>query len=99
MVLVSVAFLLTAHAEPVAVRYAEGLVHGFLSLKSPGGQLLANGDLIQTTRGDRVTTRLSFHFKDGSTSEETAVFSQRGHFALITDHLVQKGPAFDPPID
>lgn len=82
-------------AEPVVVRHVEGLVHGFLSLRSPEGGVLANGDLIQSARGDRVTSRLGFHFKDGSVHDETAVFSQRGHFRLISDHLVQKGPAFE----
>jgi hypothetical protein len=86
-------------AEPVVVRYVEGLVHGFLSLRSPDGKLLADGDLIQNARGNRVTSRLVFHFKDGSLSDETAVFSQSGHFSLITDHLIQKGPAFEQPID
>jgi hypothetical protein len=86
-------------AEPVVVRYVEGLVHGFLSLRSPDGKLLANGDLIQGARGNRVTSRLVFHFTDGSLSDETAVFSQRGHFSLVSDHLVQKGPAFEQPLD
>src|SRR5436309_1009660 len=86
-------------AEPVAVRHAEGLVHGFLVLHSTDGKILASGDLIQTSRGDRVTTRLVFHFKDGSIHDETAVFSQRAKFRLLTDHLVQKGPAFERPME
>jgi hypothetical protein len=86
-------------AEPVVVRHVEGLVHGFLSLRSPEGKLLANGDLIQGARGNTVTSRLVFHFTDGSLSDETAVFSQRGHFSLVTDHLVQRGPAFEQPLD
>ena len=45
-------------AEPVVVRHVEGLVHGFLSLRSPEGAVIANGDLIQDTRGGRVTSRL-----------------------------------------
>jgi hypothetical protein len=40
-----------------------------------------------------------FQFKDGSIHDETAVFSQRGHFRLLSDRLVQKGPAFERPID
>ena len=88
-----------ASAEPVVVRHVEGLVHGFLSLRSPEGGVLANGDLIQDSRDDRVTSRLVFHFKDGSLHDETAVFSQRGHFQLISYHLVQKGPAFERPLD
>jgi hypothetical protein len=89
----------TLSSEPVAVRHLEGLVHGFLALSAPGGKTLASGDLIQHARGDRVTSRLVFQFKDGSTHDETAVFSQRGHFRLLTDHLVQKGPAFERAID
>jgi hypothetical protein len=88
-----------ASAEPVAVRHAEGLVHGFLALHSLDGKLLASGDLIQEVRGDRVTSRLVFRFRDGSVHDETAVFSQRDHFRLITDHLVQKGPRFEQPLD
>jgi hypothetical protein len=88
-----------ASAEPVVVRHVEGLVHGFLSLRSPEGDVLANGDLIQDSRDDRVTSHLLFHFKDGSLHDETAVFSQRGHFQLISYHLVQKGPAFERPLD
>jgi hypothetical protein len=86
-------------AEPVTVRYAEGLVHGFLSLRALDGTLVANGDLIQVARGDRVTARLIFRFKDGSLSDETAVFSQRGHFRLLSSHLVQKGPTFKTPLE
>jgi hypothetical protein len=86
-------------AEPVTVRYREGVVRGFLALTTLDGTPLADGDLIQVARGDRVTTRLVFHFKDGSTHDETAVFSQRQRFRLLTHHLVQKGPAFPKPLD
>jgi len=85
--------------QTVAVRHAEGLVHGFLILRTLEGTPLADGDLIQTSRGDRVTTRLVFHFKDGSVHEETAVYSQRQRFRLITSHLVQKGPSFPKPLE
>ena len=74
-------------------------MHGFLTLRTVDGTLVANGDLIQTTSGNRVTTRLVFRFKDGSVLDETAVYSQRGTFRLLTDHLVQKGPAFPHPVD
>jgi len=85
--------------EPVRVRHSEGLVHGFLTLKTLDGTMLADGDLLQSAVGSRVTSRLVFHFKDGSLHDETAVFSQRQQFHLISDHLVQKGPAFPRPID
>jgi hypothetical protein len=86
-------------AEPVRVRYPEGIVHGFLSLRTTDGTLVADGDLIQLARGDRVTTRLVFRFKDGSLRDETSVFSQRQSFRLLSNHLVQKGPTFPQPLD
>jgi len=88
-----------ASAEPVAVRYAEGDLHGFLVLRTLDGNISAAGDLIQTVRGDVVTARLTFRFKDGSLQDETTVYSQRRTFRLISDHLVQKGPAFPEPVD
>jgi hypothetical protein len=86
-------------AEPIPVRHVEGTVHGFLALRSKEGHVLAVGDLFQVVRGDRVTSRLLFRFKDGSIDDETAVFSQRGNFQLITDHHIQKGPSFPNPLD
>lgn len=88
-----------AGAEPVRVRHPEGVVHGFLALRSADGERIADGDLIQNASGGRVTSRLVFHFKDGSTNDETAVFSQRGQFRLIRDRLIQKGPSFPQPLD
>jgi len=86
-------------AEQLAVRHTEGLVHGFLALRTLEGDTLADGELIQVAHGDSVTSRLVFHFKDGSLHDETAVYSQRGSFRLVSDHLVQKGPAFPHPLD
>jgi hypothetical protein len=85
--------------EPVAVRHTEGIVHGFLALRTVDGTTIADGDLIQLARGDRVTSRLVFRFKDGSIRDETAVFSQRQRFRLLSDHLVQKGPTFRQQLD
>jgi hypothetical protein len=93
------AFQLDALAEPIAARHLEGTLHGFLALTTDQGQVLADGDLIEVVRGDRVTSRLTFHFKDGSIDEETAVYTQRGNFRLISDHHVQKGPYFPHPVD
>jgi len=86
-------------AEPVAVRYREGSVHGFLALRTREGKILAAGDLTQVIHGDRAVSHLVFRFKDGSVDDETAVFSQRGHFRLISDHHIQKGPMFPKPTD
>jgi len=40
---------------------------------------------------------MQFRFKDGSIYEETTVFSQRGTFRLLSDHVLQKGPTFKRP--
>ncbi len=85
--------------EPVPVRYPEGVTHGFLVLRTLQGKDVADGDLSQFVRGDRVTRRLVFHFRDGSIQDETVVFSQRGKFRLLSNRLVQKGPSFPHPID
>jgi hypothetical protein len=87
------------HAEPVRVRQSEGLVHGFLVLRSMEGKTLAEGDLTEIAVGETVTNHLVFHFKDGSVHDETAVFSQRRTFRLLKYHLVQKGPTFRHPVD
>ena len=65
---------------PVAVRHTEGVVHGFLVLRTLDGMPIADGDLTQVARGTRVTSRLVFHFKDGSSHDETAVFSSERCF-------------------
>jgi hypothetical protein len=79
---------------PVAVRHIEGLIHGFLVLSAIDGRPLAQGDLVQFAAHDRVTKHVVFHFRDGSIHDETAVYSQRGAFRLLTYHLIQKGPTF-----
>ena len=50
-------------AEPVAVRYQEGTLHGFLTIHSAEGKQVATGDLYQTIKGGQVTTRLVYRFK------------------------------------
>ena len=100
VVLVAVICLVPpARAEPIAVRFADGLVHGFLTPRSPAGPLLASGDLLQTASGGRVKSRLVFRFVDGSVSDETAVFTQHGHFRLVSDHSIQRGPAFERSLE
>jgi hypothetical protein len=97
--IVALCSVMVVRAEPVVVRHPEGIVHGFLVLRSLDGKTVADGDLIQNVRGNRVTTRLTYHFKDGSTQDETAVYTQARQFKLVSDHLVQKGPAFPKPLD
>lgn len=89
----------TTVAEPVATRHTEGLVRGFVVLRTLQGETLAGGDISQSSRAGRVTNRLVFHFKDGSIHDETTVFTQQRSFRLIGYHLVQKGPAFPTQLD
>jgi len=86
-------------AAAVRVRHREGTTHGFLVVRSVDGQLLASGDSIQTVTGDRVSSQLTLHFKDGSLHEETTEFSQEAAFRLISDHLIQEGPSFPKRVD
>lgn len=85
--------------EEIPVLHQEGLVHGFLVLRTPEGEILANGALNQVAHASKVTAKLMFHFRDGSFQEETTTYSQLRTFRLLTDHLVQKGPAFKDPKD
>ena len=86
-------------AATIPVRYPEGIVHGFLTLSTLDGKRVGDGDSFQVAKGDRVTSRIVFHFADGSLHEETTVFSQRGRFRLVSYKLVQKGPVFPRPLD
>jgi hypothetical protein len=102
--LVCIAFFAAAmssplHSEPIHVRYPQGSQHGFLIVKTAEDVIIATGDVIQAVHGDRVTSRLTFHFRDGSLDDETTVFSQRRFFQLVSDHHVQSGPSFPNPID
>jgi hypothetical protein len=83
----------------VTVRRTQGTFHGFLVLKSLEGKALAAGDLVQVAHGNRVTSRLTYRFRDGSLDDETTVFTQRGTFRLLSDHHVQRGPSFPHPLD
>src|SRR5213080_4582598 len=86
-------------AELIPVRHTEGLIHGFLVVRSLEGKAVADGQMTQDARGDRVTTHLIFRFKDGSTYEDTTIFSQRGTFRLLSDHLILRGRSFKQPVD
>lgn len=92
-----------SRAEQIAVKHREGLAHGFIGLRTLEGTPLADGDLVETTvptpSGNRVTVRLSLRFKDGSLHEETTVFVQQKTFRFVSDHVVQKGPAFKRPLE
>lgn len=81
------------------VRYVQGSFHGFLELRTESGLVLAYGDSTQYLRGNRIIAETSFKFKDGSIDDETTVYTQHHTFHLISDHHIQRGPAFPHPLD
>lgn len=85
--------------ESIAVRFSEGVVHGFLVLKNTDGSVIASGDLFQTAKGAEVESRMVFHFKDGSVSDEKVTYTQQSVFTMQTYHLLQKGPAFSDDME
>lgn len=88
-----------ALAEQIPVRYAEGTVRGFLVLRTMSGDRIAGGELNQDFREGKVTSRLTFRFHDRSIHDETAVFTQKRKFRLLSYRLVQKGPSFPIPME
>lgn len=85
--------------DPIPVRHPEGTVHGFLSLSTEAGSLLAHGDLLQTGHNGTIKLRMVFRFADSSYFEETTTFTQDRVFSLRSYHLVQRGPAFARDLD
>jgi hypothetical protein len=90
---------LPALAQPVAVRFAEGVGRGFPVIRAATGERLAQGDVMQFPRGDRLDNRMVFRFRDGSVYDERVVFSQDGVFTVHAYSLVQRGPSFPEGID
>jgi hypothetical protein len=86
-------------AAPVEVRFHEGVTHGLLALRSTSGATVALGDLLQTSQGDRVESRMTFHFKDGSLYDESVTFSQQQVFTMVAYRLVHRGPSFPEAVD
>jgi hypothetical protein len=85
--------------QPVPVHHVQGTSHAFLVLRAESGAVLGYGEMLQLIHGDRVNSRLTYHFRDGSIDDETTVFSQRNTFHLISDHHVQHGPFFSKASD
>jgi hypothetical protein len=86
-------------AEPIPVQQTQGTSHGFLVLRSESGTLLAHGEFIQAAHGTHITSRLIFHFLDGSIDDDTTTYTQRNAFHMVSDHHIQKGSYFPRPSD
>jgi len=90
----------SADAASVAVRFPEGVTHGFLSVRSLAGEIIGQGEMTQVVKeGDLVENRLVFRFRDGSLHDERVAFSQQRVFTLIRYRLVQRGPSFPEQLD
>lgn len=86
-------------AAPVPVRFAEGMVRGFLELSDSSGRRIASGDYFQSARAGEIKSRTVLYFKDGSLHDETAFFTQKRSFIMQRYRLVQKGKAFETDIE
>ena len=98
MPLVTVLFLQLGMsvADPIPVHHIEGVTLGFLVLRNLDGEALAYGEMKQVWKrvGYPVMDDLQFRFTDGSFYEEITKFTQGGDFRLVSDQVVQRGPAF-----
>lgn len=89
-----------ADAAPIAVRFPEGIAHGFLLVRSLAGETIGQGEMTQVVKeGDLVDSHLVFTFKDGSLHDEKVTFSQQRVFTMLRYHLVQRGPLFPDQIE
>ncbi len=77
--------------QPVPVHHVQGTTHAFLVLRAENSTILGYGELLQIVHGDRVNSHLTYHFRDGSLDDDTAVFSQGTAYHLISDHHIQPG--------
>ena len=89
----------SAAADPVKVRFPEGTTHGFLVLRSMQGQTVGHGELTATAHGDRMESRLTWRFRDGSLQDEWVTYSQRPVLKLLTYKQIQRGPSFPADVE
>jgi hypothetical protein len=92
-------YVAPARAKTIAVRHVEGVTHGFIVLYDAAGKAIAYGDMIQDTKHGVVSSRLTFHFKDGSVYDDTTIYSEHGVFRVLSDHLIEKGATFKQPME
>jgi hypothetical protein len=65
-----------AGADPVAVRFIEGITRGFLVVSAVDGKPLGQGDIRQTAHPGHVESRMILRFRDGSLHDETVTYTQ-----------------------
>ncbi len=99
LILAVTLFSSSVGAEPVAVRFAEGVARWFPVVRSLTGETLARGDFVQIPHGDQIESRMTFRYADGSRYEERVLYSQRDVFTLLSYRIIQQGPSFPETID
>jgi len=101
MAAVAVLVLIAAAArgDPVTARFPEGTTHGFLILRSLQGQTLAHGELTALPKGDRMESRLSWRFRDGSLQDEWVTYLQKPVLKLLGYKQIQRGPSFPADVE
>jgi hypothetical protein len=100
LALASTAMLVPGAAQSVTVRVPEGGVRGFLVLRALGDdRVLAHGELQSSPRGNRMETRLTWRFRDGSLQDETTTYVERPALKLLSYKQVQRGPTFPEDVE
>src|SRR5207249_4317915 len=100
LILITLFIYPPADAAPVAVRFLEGVAHGYFIVRSLAGETIGQGELTQVLKDENlVESHVVIHFKNGSLYDEKVAFSQRRVFTMIRYHLIQRGPSFPDQID
>jgi hypothetical protein len=60
--------------EPVPVRHAPGVLHGFPSMSDTAGRVIADGELTQERHGRTLVVHIRWQFGDGRNVEERDEF-------------------------
>ena len=88
-----VALLLVLTAMPalaVELRYPQGDLHGFPSMSDESGKLIADGELTQKRKGDRLFVHAVWRFKDGRVAEEDDVLRTRPELSQESFRWVER---------
>jgi hypothetical protein len=100
LVVIAILVYSPAHAAPVAVRFLEGVAHGYFIVRSLAGETIGQGELTQVLKDENlVESHVVIHFKDGSLYDEKVAFSQQRVFTMLRYHLIQRGPSFPEQMD
>jgi hypothetical protein len=98
--LIAAAMPVSIAAQPITVRVPDGGVRGFLVLRSvDDDRPLAHGELQSIPRGNRMESRLTWRFRDGSFQDETTTYVERPALKLLSYKQIQRGPSFPEDVE